>query len=419
MERSMRPNSPGAREALSILLLAAACGGSEAIAPPVVPPPGGGGAANRIVFTVDTLSVNQGQTVQLTAQVVDAAGRPVAGAPLSFSSASGLLDVTSTGVVKGIKPGEATVRATSGTLSADVTTDVFGHPDGLLVGSTPLDSRPFGAAVSRDGLVYVTRLDAGALSSANVADRVIDDRHVRVGSVPTGVAFSPDGATAYVTNQWSRNVGVVDVESGTQVATIPFDGDPFVVRVSPDGERLYVAGNTTQVGVYSTTTRALLKKIPVGYAPNGFAVHPNDPVLYISSFVAGSVTEVDMTTDEVLRSFDVGGMPQEVVVSKDGDELFVANEAGWVDIFDLETGARAAQVDVHGGAFGMALSPDQQHLYVGVIGGSGSSVEVVNIPSRHIIHSVAVGGVPRRIAFTRHGGIAVVANESGYVSFVR
>jgi YVTN family beta-propeller protein len=414
----MRPSVPRSLVSLAVVLLATACGGAEAVSPPVVPPGGGGPSGNRIVFTVDTVSVNQGQSIQVSAKVLDAAGQPLVGAPLSFSSASGLLEVSSTGVVKGIKPGEATVRATSGELSAEVTTDVYGHPDGLLVGSTPLGQRPFGAAVSRDGLVYITRLDAGLLSSANAADYAIDERHVQVGSVPTGVAFSPDGATAYVTNQYSWNVGVVDVESGAQIAEIPFDGNPFVVRVSPDGERLYVAGNTTQVNVYSTESRALLKKIPVGYAPNGFAVHPTDPVLYVSS-VFGSVTEVDMTTDDVLRTFAAGGTPQEVVVSKNGDELFVANEAGWVDIFDLETGARAAQVPVNGGAFGMALSPDQQHLYVGVINWGASTVDVVNIPSRHIIHSIAVGGVPRRIAFTRHGGIAVVANESGYVSFVR
>lgn len=106
-----------------------------------------------------------------------------------------------------------------------------------------------------------------------------------------------------------------------------------------------------------------------------------------------------------------------MVVSADGSELYIANEQGWVDVYDLSTGMPVAQVLLAGGGFRMALSPDQQHLYVSEP--NAGLLQVINIPSRNVIHTLHVGGTPRRVAFTRHGGLAVIPNEAGYVSFVR
>jgi YVTN family beta-propeller protein len=171
------------------------------------------------------------------------------------------------------------------------------------------------------------------------------------------------------------------------------------------------------VHVVDLARRVVTDAVAVGYAPNGFAVNPSETKLYVSSFGGGSVAEIDLANDAVLRTFVTGGMPQDVIVSKKGDELYIANESGWIDVYDLATGQRAARIPLAGGGFGMAFSPDEAHLYVSLP--SSGLVQVVNIHSRSIIHTIQVGGQPRRIAFTYHGGIAVVANESGKVDYVR
>lgn len=417
----------GARQGavLGSILVSLACAGGTA--PPAAPPEGGPEqptpppAANpngtRIVFDRAALELRQGGSMRVAAKVVDANGHDVPGVVVTFSSAGdSAATVASDGTVSGVGPGVALLRASAAGAKDSLAVDVIGHPEGLYIGSTALADRPYGVAVSRRGTVLVTRLDANVLAVADAASRAIVGS-VGVGRVPTGVAFDSQGRYAYVTNQFDSSVGIVDAENGRQVAAVAISGNPYVVKVSPDDRKLYVSSNTDYVRVIDLGQRAVTHSVPVGYAPNGFAIDPDETRLYVSSFVAGTVTEIDLRTDQVLRTFTTGGRPQDLIVSKDGRELYVANEDGWIDVYTLATGERAASVALAAGGFGMALSPDEAHLYVSLP--DAGQVQVVNTHSRNVIHTIAVGGRPRRIAFTYHGGVAVVANENGKVDFVR
>jgi YVTN family beta-propeller protein len=370
----------------------------------------------HLEFVADTFPLNAGQQAVVRAVLVDAQGQQVPNAQITYSIASGnAASISPDGTVSGIKPGPADIRAAVGSMSASATVEVFGHPEGQLIGSTPLGARPFGVAVSRTGVVYVTQLDAATVTPLDTTLRAAAP--IAVGNVPTGVTFSPRGDVAYVTNQWSESVGVIDVASGRQVSAIAIPADPFVPFVSPDGSKLFITSNTNNLFVASTSTRAITDVVQLTHAPNGFALHPDQKRIYVSASFGGTVHEIDIASNAILRSFVPGGTPQGLVVSKDGSELLVANEGGWIDVYALSSGQSAAKITLDGGGFGTALSPDEQHLYVSLPG--AGKVQVVNIPARKIIHTIDVGGRPRRIAFTRHGGVAVIPNEAGYVSFVR
>jgi uncharacterized protein YjdB len=66
-----------------------------------------------IVFTPAVPAVRQGETLALTAQPVDAVGRPLSGRPVTWSTANaGIATVnTTTGVVTGVSPGSVYIRA--------------------------------------------------------------------------------------------------------------------------------------------------------------------------------------------------------------------------------------------------------------------------------------------------------------------
>ena len=66
-----------------------------------------------IVFTPANPAVRQGETLTLTAQPVDAVGRPLSGRPVTWSTASaGIATVNATtGVVTGVSPGSVFIRA--------------------------------------------------------------------------------------------------------------------------------------------------------------------------------------------------------------------------------------------------------------------------------------------------------------------
>src|SRR3989449_11553187 len=69
------------------------------------------------------------------------------------------------------------------------------HPGGVGLATQPLGERPFGVAVSRHGVVYITRLDAESMAGAKLPHTTFS-RGVTVGAIPTDVAFTHDGKTA-------------------------------------------------------------------------------------------------------------------------------------------------------------------------------------------------------------------------------
>jgi YVTN family beta-propeller protein len=63
---------------------------------------------------------------------------------------------------------------------------------------------------------------------------------IGVGSLPQGVAVSPVGTRAYVTNTLSGSVSVINTATNHVTATIGVGSAPEEVAVSPDGTRAYV-----------------------------------------------------------------------------------------------------------------------------------------------------------------------------------
>jgi len=275
----------------------------------------------------------------------------------------------------------------------------------------------WGIAVRDDGLTYFTQPFADGVGITKLSTRTVDG-FIGTGDDPIGAAFSPDGNTAYVTNLLSHDVSIIDVLTGEKVGTIS-TGDlaPFVVRVSPDGERLFVATASNAVLVISTATREIIKTVTVGSLPNGFAVHPDGRMMYISSFQAGTVAEVDLVTEQVLRTFAVGGTPQDMALNRKGSRLYIANEAGYLNEIDLFTGEQLPNIPLAGGGFGVGVTPDDGEAYVSEP--RTGLVQVFSLQTRKLTRTIEVGGEPRRLGFSQQGKIGAVANMAGYLTFVR
>jgi YVTN family beta-propeller protein len=275
----------------------------------------------------------------------------------------------------------------------------------------------WGIAVRDDGLTYFTQPFANGVGITSTGTRTVDG-FIATGTDPIGAAFSPDGNTAYVTNLLSHDVSVIDVATAQVRGTISTGGAaPFVVRVSPDGERLYVATDGNVVLVISTATLEIVKTVEVGYAPNGFAVHPDGRIMYVSSFIGGTVAEVDIVTEQVLRTFYVGGRPQDMAVNRKGSRLYVANEAGYLNEIDLFTGDLLPNIPLQAGGFGVGVTPDDGEAYVSEP--AAGLVQVFALQTRRLTRNINVGGEPRRLAFSQQGNIGAIANMAGYLTFVR
>lgn len=384
------------------LILTAACGQGPEV-------------ATTLVSDRDSIVLVRGQSTQLAVVAITRDDSPAEGTTLSFATSQpSTATVSETGLVVAVAAGRAVITVTGHGVELEVPVIVLWHPDGVLLASRALSQRPYGVAVSSRGRVYVTRLDAASMAAGDIADLTLPDS-IPVGSTPTGVAFSPDGALAYVTNQLSSTIGKVDVERGIQTAALPVPGDPFFVAAAPDGLGVYATLNTKALAVIKGNS--VVATIAVGEAPNGIAFAASGEYLYVSAAFSGEISEIDRGTNTRIRTIAVAGVPQGIVLSPTGTELYVANEWGALLVVDVATGLVVDSVGAASRAFDVALGPAGDVLYVSRL--YDGEVVVLDGRTLTLLDTIETGGRPRRVAFDRFGSTAVIANEMGWVDFVK
>ena len=145
-----------------------------------------------------------------------------------------------------------------------------------------------------DALVVVANPLNGSVSVINVAG----DANAKLAEIPTGdlprsVAIRPDKLYAYVTNQGSGTVSVIDLGTLAKVADIAVGIEPYGLALTPDGEQAYVANSASNtVSVIDTATNAVIATITIpGVQPRGVAITNNNggqgaQFVYVTQFLS-------------------------------------------------------------------------------------------------------------------------------------
>lgn len=120
-------------------------------------------------------------------------------------------------------------------------------------------------------------------------------------------AIASEGTFAYIKNSAINNVSVIDTETSTAAATVNVGSLPFGVAASPDGTKIYAASlNSNNTSVIDTATNTVVTRIKVGNNPWGLAVSPNGTKVYIVNSDSDNVSIIDTSTNTVTSSVNVG-----------------------------------------------------------------------------------------------------------------
>jgi YVTN family beta-propeller protein len=129
---------------------------------------------------------------------------------------------------------------------------------------------------------YVANSGSESVSVIDTASGEVVGGPINVGSVPGGVAITPDGKRAYVANYLSDSVSVIDTASEEVVGEpIAVGSEPRAVAITPDGEHAYVADEgSDSVSVIDTASEEVVgEPIAVGSEPLGIAITPDQAPL--------------------------------------------------------------------------------------------------------------------------------------------
>lgn len=194
-----------------------------------------------------------------------------------------------------------------------------------------------GSTVRKYVLTYDSTSCTASLAAAQPATAFI----IPVGIAPYGVAITPDGTRAYVTNSGAGTVTPIDIATSQAGLPIPVGSTPQGIAMSPDGSMVYVT-NTGSDTVTPINTDTDLPGVPieVGNAPYGIVITPDGQTAYVANTGATTITPIDLSSETAEPAIQLpgGATPTSVAMSADGSTLFVTGfEGGLVLLIDEAT----------------------------------------------------------------------------------
>jgi YVTN family beta-propeller protein len=180
---------------------------------------------------------------------------------------------------------------------------------------------------------------------------------------------------AYVTNQGSSTVTVLDVVNVRLDRELPVGPNPVAVAASLTRNEVYVLnagapGGQGSISAIDCEHNAVVATIAVGRDPDSIDVDAKGKLAYVANRGSNSVSVVDLEARRAVAQIGVGEEPDAVSLSPDGKTLVVANRSGdSVTLIDAGTRKLRAIVEGCAGAASPVILPDSSKAFVACSGG--------------------------------------------------
>src|SRR6266480_3098999 len=116
--------------------------------------------------------------------------------------------------------------------------------------------------------------------------------------------------TAYVSNEKSNTISVIDTDKFTVVKTIKVGQRPRGIELTKDGKFILVAvGDDDTIQMIDTGTYEIAATLPSGPDPELFALDPSGMLLYVANENDNTVTIIDVEKRTRLGDVQVGVEP--------------------------------------------------------------------------------------------------------------
>jgi YVTN family beta-propeller protein len=240
----------------------------------------------------------------------------------------------------------------------------------------------------------VAVMDSAALNPDNYANP--PETLINVGVNPQNLAVTPDGSQVWVADTGPQTgqpslggISVISAASDTVTSTFSLPTDPREIAFSPSGATAYV---TTGDGllVLSTATHRVTAVIPGLGNPEDVATSPDGKTVYVTNTAQGLVDVISAATDRVTGTIKVGQLPWQLAVSSDGSTIYVADgDSNAISVISTKTDTVTDTISDAGDPVSVALTPDGSQLWVG--GLTSGIVTVFDTANDSLVGSFNVG----------------------------
>ncbi len=263
--------------------------------------------------------------------------------------------------------------------------------------------RPAFAFAGRDRevravLAYVTNENSNMVTIIDrSSDRVVDV--IETGRQPRGIVVAPNLSRAFVVNSGSNNLTILDVATNKVLHTANLESaaSPSDIAIHPNGRTLYIANTAlNSVSVIDATSFHTIDLIPVERQPVALAVDPTGTRLLVANMGANSVSVIDTGRNRVAATIPVEFQPISVSMDPDGSRAFVTHlRSPRTVVIALGTLRVTGRVNT-GPATAVLPDVSSRRVFVAQLSGNRLGLFDPNVDAE--LGSVTVGTEPNRLA---------------------
>jgi len=243
-------------------------------------------------------------------------------------------------------------------------------------------------------------------------------------STPAVALDAVDGYV-FVPNRASADVAVIDTRSDRLVARIPVGNVPHQVAISDVADKL-VASNTADdtISIIDISTLAT-RTLRLDHEPEHMELSPDGVLLAVGNIGAGTVSLVSLEEERELARVDGLFDPHNLTFSPDGALLYVANlGANHVSVIDVASATIIDEIKIaespelagkedpgteFQGIINVTATPDGRLGFAAH--GEAGELAVIDLRTRAVKKSVALGELPWRAYSTADGRFMLVPNN--------
>ncbi len=295
---------------------------------------------------------------------------------------------------------------------------------GNLVSRAGINEAFYGLAFSKDGkVIFCSGAGDEAVHSFDFVDGFLFNHHkitlrpAKQRAIPAGLCVSSDGKTLFVANVWGHRVSEVDLEEEDVRREFLLSTNALMVA---EGDK---PANADEAAITKRAEAVLDQTQSADPFPYACALDEKRNRLYVSLWAQSAVAVIDLQSKKVIGRWAAEEHPNELLLSKSGKHLFVAN-ANRNTVTVLETGAgqkvetllAELQPNSPPGSTpnSLALSPDEKTLFVANANINMLAVfDVSELGKSRSLGFIPVGWYPTSVRVTPDGKHLLVTNGKG------
>ncbi len=243
----------------------------------------------------------------------------------------------------------------------------------------PAGFGPSNVDLSADGKsLCVSGELSGKVAKVDTASGKVDVADVPTKpAAPAYAAITRDGKTCLVSDYTNGVVWVVSLNPFKVEKSVPSGGNnPFGIATTPDGKWALISNQfSANMAFLDLATMKIAKTIKTSAVPIHAVVDSKGQFAYQSAFLGNVVKKIDLTKQEVVGTFDVKSRPGNLGISPDDKFLFVMNKYSTgqfegvkakvgpgvvnptnVQVIETATGKTVSQKPVLGEMFGVGVA---------------------------------------------------------------